>query len=64
VTGSGAAKVAGGRGDGPLPARRAYPGELTERAGMTQPGIARFEAGGTTPTLPLLERWPPLSASP
>ncbi len=23
---------------------------------MTQPGIARFEAGGTTPTLPLLER--------
>jgi len=29
---------------------------LAERAGMTQPGIARFEAGGTTPTLPLLER--------
>jgi len=23
---------------------------------MSQPGIARFEAGGTTPTLPLLER--------
>ncbi len=23
---------------------------------MTQPGVARFEAGGTTPTLPLLER--------
>jgi len=23
---------------------------------MTQPGIARFEAGGTTVTLPLLER--------
>jgi HTH-type transcriptional regulator / antitoxin HipB len=23
---------------------------------MTQPGIARFEAGGTNPTLPLLER--------
>jgi hypothetical protein len=23
---------------------------------MTQPGIARFEAGGTTPTLPILER--------
>jgi transcriptional regulator with XRE-family HTH domain len=23
---------------------------------MTQPGIARFEAGGSTPTLPLLER--------
>lgn len=30
--------------------------QLAERAGMTQPGIARFEAGGTTPTLPLLER--------
>jgi HTH-type transcriptional regulator/antitoxin HipB len=30
--------------------------KLAERAGMTQPGIARFEAGGTTPTLPLLER--------
>jgi transcriptional regulator with XRE-family HTH domain len=23
---------------------------------MTQPGVARFEAGGTTPTLRLLER--------
>src|SRR5258708_27319390 len=30
--------------------------QLAERAGMTQPGIARFEAGGTTPPLPLLER--------
>jgi HTH-type transcriptional regulator / antitoxin HipB len=30
--------------------------QLAERAGMTQPGIARLEAGGTTPTLPLLER--------
>jgi ribosome-binding protein aMBF1 (putative translation factor) len=30
--------------------------QLAERARMTQPGIARFEAGGTTPTLPLLER--------
>jgi len=30
--------------------------QLAERAGMTQPGIARFEAGRTTPTLPLLER--------
>ena len=30
--------------------------QLAERAGMTQPVIARFEAGGTTPTLPLLER--------
>jgi len=25
--------------------------QVAERAGMTQPGIARFEAGGTTPTL-------------
>jgi len=23
---------------------------------MSQPGVARFEAGGTNPTLPLLER--------
>ncbi len=30
--------------------------QLAERAGMTQPGVARFEAGGTTPTFPLLER--------
>lgn len=30
--------------------------QLAERAGMSQPGIARFEAGGTTPTLPLLDR--------
>jgi HTH-type transcriptional regulator/antitoxin HipB len=30
--------------------------QLAERAGMTQPGIARFEAGGTTPTIPILER--------
>jgi HTH-type transcriptional regulator / antitoxin HipB len=30
--------------------------QLAERAAMTQPGVARFEAGGTTPTLPLLER--------
>src|SRR5258705_8734456 len=30
--------------------------QLAEHAGMTQPGIARFESGGTTPTLPLLER--------
>ncbi|HEX3487932.1 MAG TPA: helix-turn-helix transcriptional regulator [Streptosporangiaceae bacterium] len=30
--------------------------QLAERAGMTRPGVARFEAGGTTPTIPLLER--------
>jgi HTH-type transcriptional regulator / antitoxin HipB len=30
--------------------------QLAQRAGMSQPGVARFEAGGTTPTLPLLER--------
>ena len=30
--------------------------QLAERAGMSQPGVARFEAGGTMPTLPLLER--------
>jgi HTH-type transcriptional regulator/antitoxin HipB len=30
--------------------------QLAERAGMTQPGVARFEAAGTSPTLPLLER--------
>ena len=30
--------------------------KLAERARMTQPGIARFEAGGTTPTIPVLER--------
>ncbi|MFC0114870.1 helix-turn-helix domain-containing protein [Kibdelosporangium aridum] len=30
--------------------------ELAQRAGMTQPAMARFEAGGTVPTLPVLER--------
>ena len=28
--------------------------ELARRAGMTQPAVARFEAGGTVPTLPVL----------
>jgi HTH-type transcriptional regulator/antitoxin HipB len=30
--------------------------ELGRRAGMTQSAVARFEAGGTVPTLPLLDR--------
>lgn len=29
---------------------------LAEAASMTQSAVARFEAGGTTPTLPVLER--------
>lgn len=29
---------------------------LAERAGMTQSAMARFEAGGTIPTLPVLAR--------
>ncbi|MCE7005938.1 helix-turn-helix domain-containing protein [Kibdelosporangium philippinense] len=30
--------------------------ELANRVGMTQSALARFEAGGTVPTLPVLER--------
>jgi len=30
--------------------------QLAELAGMSQSGVARFEAGGTIPTLPLLQR--------
>jgi HTH-type transcriptional regulator / antitoxin HipB len=30
--------------------------DLANRAGMTQSAMARFEAGGTVPTLPVLER--------
>ena len=30
--------------------------DLATLTGMSQPAIARFEAGGTTPTLPILER--------
>lgn len=29
---------------------------LAQAAGMTQSAVARFEAGGTVPTLPVLER--------
>lgn len=31
-------------------------GDLASAAGMTQSAVARFEAGGTVPTLPLLGR--------
>jgi transcriptional regulator with XRE-family HTH domain len=31
-------------------------GELAQNARVTQPVVARFEAGGTVPTLPVLER--------
>lgn len=31
-------------------------GALGQAAGMTQSAVARFELGGTTPTLPVLER--------
>ena len=30
--------------------------QLAEAAGTTQSAVARFEAGGTTPTIPVLER--------
>lgn len=30
--------------------------QLAEAADMTQPAVARFEAGGTVPTIPVLER--------
>ncbi|MFC7387766.1 helix-turn-helix transcriptional regulator [Sphaerisporangium rhizosphaerae] len=30
--------------------------DLAREAGMTQSAVARFEAGGTVPTLPVLER--------
>lgn len=31
--------------------------DLASRVGMSQPAVARFEAGGTTPTLAVLERF-------
>lgn len=30
--------------------------QLARAADMTQPAVARFEAGGTVPTIPVLER--------
>ncbi|GIJ35578.1 multiprotein-bridging factor 1 family protein [Micromonospora sediminimaris] len=30
--------------------------QLAKESGMTQSAVARFEAGGTVPTLPVLER--------
>ena len=30
--------------------------QLARKAGLQQPAVARFEAGGTMPTLPVLER--------
>ncbi|MGI5214479.1 helix-turn-helix domain-containing protein [Plantactinospora sp. CA-290183] len=30
--------------------------QLAQTSGMTQSAVARFEAGGTVPTLPVLER--------
>ncbi|MFC6087234.1 helix-turn-helix domain-containing protein [Sphaerisporangium aureirubrum] len=30
--------------------------EMAERAGLKQPAVARLEAGGTMPTIPMLER--------
>ncbi|WP_030174767.1 helix-turn-helix domain-containing protein [Spirillospora albida] len=30
--------------------------ELAERTGLKQPAVARFEAGGTMPTIPMLGR--------
>jgi transcriptional regulator with XRE-family HTH domain len=33
--------------------------QLARAAGMTQPAIARFEADGTAPTLPVVERIAP-----
>lgn len=46
-----------GRSVRELRQRRAWSqAELARAAGMTQSAVARFEAGGTVPTLPVLER--------
>jgi transcriptional regulator with XRE-family HTH domain len=46
-----------GRAVRELRERRAWSqAELAEAASMTQSAVARFEAGGTVPTLPVLER--------
>ncbi|WP_436791835.1 helix-turn-helix domain-containing protein [Yinghuangia sp. YIM S10712] len=37
-------------------ATAATPERLAGAAGMTQSAVARFEAGGTVPTIPVLER--------
>ncbi|MBB6397991.1 DNA-binding XRE family transcriptional regulator [Actinomadura coerulea] len=37
--------------------------ELARGADMTQSAVARFEAGGTVPTLAVLNAWPELSVS-
>ena len=36
--------------------------QIAKRADLTQPGIARFEAGGTTPPCRRWNAWPPRSA--
>ncbi|MFI6535280.1 helix-turn-helix domain-containing protein [Nonomuraea sp. NPDC050547] len=43
-----------GRGSPAAP--RGTQAELAERAGLKQPAVARFEAGGAMPTIPMLER--------
>ena len=54
-----AAKLAFGRGRTvrELRERRGWSqAQLAKAFGMTQSAVARFEAGGTVPTLPVLER--------
>lgn len=53
-----AARLAFELGHSPCAARTMWlgQGELARLAGMTQSAVARFEAGGTVPTLPVWER--------